>query len=106
MNNLAKFRYDAIFSKKGDMVFISHLDLMTLFKRAMRRAGLPFVLTEGFTQRVKISFPKALKLGVESEREEMSLFLTEEKTPASVMEAMNKELPEGVRILEIRSQRS
>jgi radical SAM-linked protein len=104
MNNSPKIRYDAIFSKKGDMVFISHLDLMTLFKRAMRRAELPFVLTEGFTKRVKISLPKALKLGVESEREELALYLTEDKDPAFVMEAMNKELPEGVKILEINRQ--
>jgi len=29
------------FSKRGQMKYISHLDLMRLFVRAMRRAGLP-----------------------------------------------------------------
>ncbi|HPN72615.1 MAG TPA: DUF2344 domain-containing protein, partial [Candidatus Omnitrophota bacterium] len=42
-------RYNAVFCKKGDMVYISHLDLMTLFRRAIRRAGLPFFLTGGFS---------------------------------------------------------
>ena len=105
MANAPMFRYDTVFSKKGDMVFISHLDLMTLFRRAMRRAGLPIVLTGWFTPRVKISMPKALALGRESDREEMSLWLTEEMEPIAVMDGVNKELPEGVRMLEVRSKK-
>ena len=106
-------RYDAVFEKKGDMVYISHLDLMTLMRRAIRRTGLAFVLTEGFSPHVKISMPKALKLGRQSGREEMSFWLTEEymgggeETPAqrkpspALKEILNRELPEGVRILEV-----
>jgi radical SAM-linked protein len=96
-------RYDAIFCKKGSMVYISHLDLMALFRRAMRRADLPFVLTEGFTPRVKISMPKALKVGKESDREEMSFWLSEEREPGELLEKLNKELPEGVKVLEIEN---
>jgi len=84
------------------MVYISHLDLMTLFRRSIRRASLSFVLTAGFTPRVKISIPKALKLGRESDNEEMGLWLTEEKPARDVMKSINHELPEGVRITEIR----
>ena len=95
------FRYDAVFSKKGDMVFISHLDLMTLFRRALRRTGLPFVITGGFTPRVKISMPKALGLGKESEQEDLGLWLTQDLDAGVVRDAVNRELPEGVNILEI-----
>jgi len=94
-------RYDAVFEKKGDMVYISHLDLMTLIRRAIRRTGLAFVLTEGFSPHVKISMPKALKLGCQSDREEMSFWLTE-RPHLEIKEALNRELPEGVRILEVR----
>jgi len=83
------------------MVYISHLDLMMLFRRAIRRAELPFVLTRGFTSRVKISMPRALKLGSQSDREEMSFWLTEEMDGEALVEAINRELPEGVRILEV-----
>ncbi|RKY42970.1 MAG: hypothetical protein DRP85_01190 [Candidatus Makaraimicrobium thalassicum] len=93
--------YDATFHKKGEMVYISHLDLMTLFRRAIRRAALPFVLTGGFTPRVKISIPRALKLGRESNREEMSFWLTEEMPAERIAELMNRELPEGIRVVEI-----
>jgi radical SAM-linked protein len=74
---------------------------MSLFRRAMRRASLPFVLTKGFTPRVRISIPQALKLGRESSREEMSFWLAEEVTPELLVDQINKELPDGVRILEI-----
>jgi len=94
-------RYDAVFIKKGDMIYISHLDLMTAFRRAIRRGGLPFVLTAGFTPRVKLSMPRALKLGLESERETMSFWLTEEMDPEEALRAINKELPEGIHIAEV-----
>jgi len=81
------------------MIYISHLDLMLMFRRAIRRAGVPFVLTKGFSPRVKISIPKALKLGVESDAEEMSLWLTREVSRDTVIEMINSELPKGVRLI-------
>jgi len=95
-------RYDALFEKKGDMVYISHLDLMTAFRRAIRRSDLPFVLTEGFTPRVRISMPRALKLGAESGNEEMALWLTEARSEDDIMDAVNRQLPAGIRIKAIR----
>ncbi|MDP8298957.1 MAG: TIGR03936 family radical SAM-associated protein [Candidatus Tantalella remota] len=95
-------KYTAIFAKKGNMVFISHLDLMNLFRRSIRRSGLPFVLTAGFSPRVRISMPQALKLGVESEKEEMTIWLAEEALPEKIKDVINRELPEGIGILEVR----
>jgi len=92
------FKYDVTFEKKGQMVYISHLDLMLLFRRAIRRSNLPFVLTKGFSPRVKISMPKALKLGKESLNEEMSLWLTGNMPQDKVIEIINTELPKGVRL--------
>ena len=37
-----------LFEKKGNAVWISHLDLMRLFQRAFKRAGLPLTHTQGF----------------------------------------------------------
>ena len=96
-----RFRYDAVYEKTGMMVFISHLDLMRLFRRGIRRAGLPFVLTGGFTPRVKISMPMALKLGRESMDEKMTIWLKEEVDPALLREAVNSQMPEGVRLKKV-----
>ena len=101
MTEKTSIRYIATFSKKDDLVYISHLDLMGLFRRAIRRADLPFILTKGFTPRVKISMPKALKVGAESEKEELTFWLTEERDPDELVRAMNNQLPEGVKVLKI-----
>ncbi|MFQ5952373.1 MAG: TIGR03936 family radical SAM-associated protein [Candidatus Omnitrophota bacterium] len=102
MTKKTSVRYNATFQKKGNMVYISHLDLMALFRRSIRRADLPFVLTEGFTPRVKISAPKALKVGQESDSEEMVFWLREEKESDELAQALNEQMPEGVRILQIK----
>ncbi len=91
-------KYDAIFEKRGSMVYVSHLDLMMLFRRAIRRAGLPFVLTGGFTPRVKISIPKALKLGKESENENASLWFRETISVEEIKNKINIEFPKGISV--------
>ena len=94
-------KYNAIFSKKSDMVYISHLDLMNLLRRAFRRTGLPIFITKGFTPRVKLSIPQALKLGKESDHEEMSFWLEEDVENNLIKEKINSELPEGVEVREV-----
>lgn len=91
----------AIFSKTGAMRFISHLDLMRLFQRAMRRAGLPVVITKGFSPHLKISMPRALKLGVESGSEELTVGLSAAIRTEKFAEDMNSNLPGGVRVLKV-----
>ena len=95
-------KYETVFEKKDAAVYISHLDLMTLFRRAIRRAMLPFVLSGGFTPRVKISMPKALKLGVPSSNETMVFMLQEAPDENETMEKINEQLAEGVRLLTIK----
>lgn len=92
------------FSKKGIMKFISHLDLVRLFQRAIRRSGLPFVLTKGYNPRPKISFKRALKLGVESEQEEMVFFLKEAVEPKEVKLRLQTQLPKGLEIIQCKSR--
>mgnify|MGYP002611230255 FL=1 len=41
----------ALFQKTGNAVYISHLDLMRLFQRAFKRAGLPLPHPQGFNPR-------------------------------------------------------
>ena len=64
------FKLNFKFTKKGFTKYISHLDLMRLLSRAMRRAGLALKFSEGYSPHVKLSLKRALKLGLESEEEE------------------------------------
>lgn len=92
----------ALFSKTGDIRFISHLDLMRLFQRAIRRAGLPVVITQGFSPHLKISITRALKLGIESGSEELVMNMREAAAPDVVTRSLNAKLPGGIRIKEIK----
>lgn len=87
-----------IFSKKGEMIYISHLDLMRLFMRALRRARIPVKITEGFNPHPKLSMKRALKLGLESEEEEAAIALREHLTPEDFILKLQKQLPEGITI--------
>jgi len=80
------------------MKYISHLDLMRLFMRATRRAGLPIKMTEGFSPHPKISLKRALKLGVESDNEEAAFVLREPISPDDFKQRLQKQLPAGIEI--------
>lgn len=88
------------FSKKGMIRYISHLDFIRLIYRALRRADLPFVLSEGFNPRPKIDFGQALKLGVEGIME-IVFFLKTEIALDEFKQKMEQQLTEDIRILEI-----
>ncbi len=80
------------------MRFVSHLDLVRLFQRALRRSGLPITITKGFSPRLKVSIIRALKLGVESENEEAVVYLDEPVEAKYFMDSINRQLPEGVKV--------
>ncbi|MDD5437120.1 MAG: TIGR03936 family radical SAM-associated protein [Candidatus Omnitrophica bacterium] len=87
-----------MFQKTADMRFISHLDLVRLFQRALRRAGFPVTITKGFSPRLKVSITRALKLGVESESEEAVISLDKPVDAENFMALLNKQLPAGIKV--------
>jgi len=86
-------------TKTGRTASLSHLEYMTLIHRAVRRAGLPIRYSAGFHPAPRISFGDALPLGVASEAEIVDLELTASCAPATAMEDLNREFPEGVRVI-------
>ncbi|KYC38002.1 nitrogen fixation protein NifB [Scytonema hofmannii PCC 7110] len=65
------------FGKLGNMALVSHLDLLRLFDRALRRAGLPISFTGGFHPHPRIAIASALSLGATSSGEIVDFDLTE-----------------------------
>jgi radical SAM-linked protein len=96
------YKINFTFSKKGLMKYISHLDLMRLFIRAMRRADLPLKYTQGFHPHPKFSIKPALKLGEESENLDAEVILVNFLEPQIFKDKLQKELPEGILIKEIK----
>ncbi len=86
-------------TKSGRIAGLSHLEFMTLIKRAVRRAGLPIKYSSGYHPAPRISFGDALPLGVASRAELIDLALTEPMDPEVVLNMLNQELPKGVEIL-------
>lgn len=87
------------FYKKGDMVFISHLDLVRVFERAVRRANIPVAYTQGFNPRPIMAFATALGVGVASEGEYIDIQLSEKLDSNLFTEKLNSVLPEGLKII-------
>jgi radical SAM-linked protein len=85
------------FVKTGDARFLSHLDVSRTMERAIRRSGVPVRFTEGMNPRVKMSFPSALPLGMESRLEAVLLQVSPSMTLREVVERLGRELPEGLR---------
>lgn len=92
------YRMEFVFGKTGQMKYISHLDLMRLFMRALRRADLPVKITEGFNPHPKLSIARALKLGAESEAEEAAVVLREFVKPQDFKARLEAQVPPGITI--------
>lgn len=91
------FKYRVKYAKTGTAAFLGHLELANVLRRIFRRAGLPLKYTEGFHPRPKVSFGRALPVGIESECEYCDVELS---APAenSYLDKMRNSCPEGIEI--------
>lgn len=92
----------ALFEKTGNAVWISHLDLMRLFQRAFKRAGLPLTHTQGYNPRPSVSIVMPLSVGVESGCELLDFDLDGVSFPCEeIMDRLNDALIDGVHVLNV-----
>lgn len=91
-----------LFEKKGNAVWISHLDLMRLFQRAFKRAGLPLTHTQGFNPRPSVSIALPLSVGVESSCELLDFELEGDKAANRIVRGkLNDYLVPGIRVIKV-----
>ena len=92
----------ALFEKTGNAAYISHLDLMRLFQRGFKRAGLSLTHTQGYNPRPSVSIALPLSLGVESNCELLDFELEGEAVAyPEIRDRLNAALTDGIRVLEI-----
>ena len=92
----------ARFQKLDRAKYISHLDLYRFMQRTFKRARISVWYTQGFNPHLYIMFPLPLSLGFEGECEIMDFNINDDNLePETVMEKLNSDLPEGIRITEI-----
>ncbi|MFM2157764.1 MAG: hypothetical protein RLZZ124_238 [Cyanobacteriota bacterium] len=89
------------FSKRGSLALLSHLDLVRLIERALRRSGVPVSFTGGFHPLPRAQFALALPLGAEAEGEWLDLELAEWQDPSWVRERLQAQLPPEFALTEV-----
>lgn len=89
------------FCRGARLKYISHLDLIRLWHRAFRRAGLELAYSEGFNPHPRIQIAAPLPLGVTGESELMDVVFAREYMPQSVGLSVNAQLPPGIKIEQV-----
>jgi radical SAM-linked protein len=89
------------FCRGEEVKFISHLDIMRLWQRALIRAGIPLAYSEGFNPHPRMSLAVPLALGVTSEAELMDIVLAKWVSPHAFAETLSRQLPPGIAISQV-----
>lgn len=97
---LALRRIRLTYSKLNDARFLGHLELSSLFARAVRRAGIPVRYSAGFHPAPRIIFSPPIPLGMESMEEFLDIEIEGYMASGEAKDRLNLELPEGIRIIE------
>lgn len=100
------YNYRARITKGEELSFLSHLDYIAVYERAIIRAKLPIAYSTGFHPHMKIAFASALSVGVTSDAEYMDFTLTEYISPKTILQRLSQELPQGAKILELAGRRN
>ena len=89
------------FSRGEELKYISHLDLMRLWQRALRRAEIPLAYSQGFSPHPRLSLAAPLAIGVTSSGELMDVFLDHRVSPQYFFKSASQQLPQGADISEV-----
>ena len=94
-------RLRVTFTKADELKYISHLDLMRLWERALRRANMPLLYSKGYNPRPKISIAAPLAVGITGEREVMDVALERPIAPMDFATGVGRQLPQGISLVEV-----
>lgn len=83
-----QFHLRVMYSKSGRLVMLSHLEVAEALRRAVRRADLPFAVSQGFSPHMKLVFSSALPVGVGSVSEIVDITLNEYLPPKEALERL------------------
>ena len=89
------------FCRGQEVKFISHLDIMRLWQRALHRADISLAYSEGFSPHPRISLAAPLPIGVTSEAELMDILCSRWVSPHFFTAAVSQQLPSGIKILQV-----
>lgn len=91
-------KYIYTFSKNQRVQYVSHLDTLRVFERAMRRAKLPASYSQGFHPHPLITFAQPLGVGISSKSELVEIAF-DRPLCAEEQERFSASMPEGFALL-------
>lgn len=89
------------FSKVGDLMYISHLDLARTMQRIILRSELDIWYSEGFNPQPKMVFAQPLATGAQSVCELLDIKLNSFMECEEIKERLNRNFPTQMRVLEV-----
>jgi radical SAM-linked protein len=94
-------RWRLVFARDEEARYLSHLDAMHLWERALRRGRIPLAVSEGFSPRPRLVFGAPLPLGMLAEHELADLFVCERLARREMRLRLNEGMPRGYRLLDL-----
>ncbi len=94
-------KWRVVFSKTGMGKYISHLDLLRCFTRAIQRSGLPVVYSQGFNPHQKMTFSLPLPIGVTSSCETVDIQFEDGIDASEIMEKLSANLPMDIQVIDV-----
>ena len=88
-----EFRLRVRFHKDGRLRWLSHLEVLRAIERSVRRSELPYALTQGFNQHMRMAFGPALPVGVAGTNEYFDVWLTRYTDAQDVCAALRRSAP-------------
>ncbi|MGD8366383.1 MAG: TIGR03960 family B12-binding radical SAM protein [Desulfobacterales bacterium] len=90
------------YQKIGDARYFGHLEMASLFARALRRAQVPVAFSSGFHPKPRMIFSDPLPLGLESEKEAFDVLLDGPADLSGIQDRINAATPDGLKVINIR----
>ncbi|MEG0829087.1 MAG: TIGR03936 family radical SAM-associated protein [Anaerovoracaceae bacterium] len=92
-------KYAIKFSKEGYLCYISHLDLLRLFKRAFKKADIRLIHSQGYNPHPRLGFAQPLSLGYSSICEFLEVETIDHYPIYEIETNLQKLMPTGIKIL-------
>ncbi len=101
MNAEVLQRLRIVFAKRTELKYISHLDLMRVWERALRRANVGLAYSHGFNPRPKLVFASALPVGFTGSAEMVDITLRQRIELREFVARLKRQLPLGLRLVSV-----
>jgi radical SAM-linked protein len=98
-NRCVSQRLRLTYRKHGPARYVAHLDLMRTWERAIRRARLPLVYSQGFSPHPRISMAAPLPVGTAGEAELLDIWLDPPVGADETRARLSAALPTGIDVV-------